>query len=545
MGVPPLWMWPSIGVILVGVVGPVVYLLMKGLEGEWSGVVAVVWRGRNAVLLWNTLALGAGVLVLSMGIALPQAWLATRAGGRGGGLRGGRWVTMLAVLPLAVPGYVTAFALLGATGRGGMLSRLLGVTVPSPSGYWGAVLALSTFSAPYLFLNLLAAYGRLDTHLEDSARTLGVGRFRIFYRVTLPQLRPAFAAGGLVVALHVLGDFGVVSLMRYDTFSLAIYQQYHNSFDRTYVSWLAILVIAITAGVLLIEARVLRGLVLHRAGSGGGGGRDRLGEAGSAESAAGTRWPLWTVAVAWAGLLLVAAVSAIGPLLVVGAWAVRGERLAGDSGLAAIAAWEWVEVAESAWNSLRTSTPAALLSAVLAVPIVLRSVRHPTSATRIIERLAYFGYATPPLALGLAFIFFTLRGLPFWMYQSVTLLVFALSVHLMAEAIGPIRAAVYHAPPRLEETARTLGLSPFAAFRRVTLPMIRPGVAAGVALVFLSAMKELPLTLMLAPPGFQTLATRAWGRAHESLYADAAPYALVLCGVSCGLVAVVLRKRGH
>ena len=201
------------------------------------------------------------MLALTTALGLPLAWLVTRTD-----LRGRRAFTLLGVLPLAVPGYVMAYALLATAGPNGTLAALTGLVVPRPSGFVGAWLALSLYTFPYLFLNLRSALLGLDPALEESARSLGVGRGAVVRRIVLPQLRPAFLSGGLLIALHVLGDFGVVSLMRFETFSYAIYLQYSASYDRVYAAWLALMLLALTGTLLLGEARLLRGQRFHRAG---------------------------------------------------------------------------------------------------------------------------------------------------------------------------------------------------------------------------------------------------------------------------------------
>jgi iron(III) transport system permease protein len=195
---------------------------------------------------------------------------------------------------------------------------------------------------------------------------------------------------------------------------------------------------------------------------------------------------------------------------------------------------------------VQLAAPAALLAAALAVPLAYVGVRRPgglpAGAARAVERAAYVGYATPPLAFGLALVVFVLAAAP-WAYQTLGLLVVAVALHLAAEAVGPVRSALYRAPVSAEWAAQSLGRSAAGAFGAVTLPHLRGGIAAGAAFVFLSAMKELPLTFVLAPLGFRPLAMGVWGAASEAMFAVAAPYALAIVGVSALLVALLLRAE--
>lgn len=498
--------------VAVGVLVPLVYLVLRAAQADPAELAELVLRARTLRLAANTLGLAVGVLALATAVAVPLAWLATRAD-----LPGRRWVTLLGVLPLTMPGYVMAYVLLAATGAQGTLAGLTGLVVPRVSGYGGALLALALTTFPYLFLNLRAALEGVDPSLEESARSLGVGRWAAFGRVVLPQLRPAYYAGALLVVLHVLGDFGVVSLVRFETFSFAIYTQYSAAYDRIYAAWLALMLIGLTGGALALEARLLRGLVLHRAAPGAARAQRRV---------ALGRWRL----PAYGFLALLTGACVVLPAATLGYW------------LAAPGAAGAARLGEALAGSVGASVPAAAVGAALALGVAYLGVRHASPLTLGLERVAYLGYATPPLAFGLAFVFFSLRAAgP--LYQTLTLLVTALALHLLAEALGPIRSALYQAPPRLEEAARSLGRGPIGAFGSVTLPLVRRGVLAGAALVFLSAMKELPVTLLLAPAGYRTLAMGAWSATREAVFAQAAPFALLLIGFSSVFVGLLLRRR--
>lgn len=247
----------------VGVMVPLVYLVLRAMQAEGSDLKEIVFRVRNLELLVNTLLLTVGVLIAATLMALPLAFLTTRTN-----FPFRKVGVILGVLPLAVPGYVGAYALLAASGHQGMIEVLTGITWPHPVGYWGALGVLALFNFPYLFMNFWATLRNLDPSLEEAARSLGRTPMEVFWQVTVPQLRPAWYAGGLMIALHVFGDFGVVSLMRYETFSYAIYQQYNAAFDRVYAAWLSLMLLTVTASTLWLEARLLSGLRLSRSGSG-------------------------------------------------------------------------------------------------------------------------------------------------------------------------------------------------------------------------------------------------------------------------------------
>ena len=158
-------------------------------------------------------------------------------------------------------------------------------------------------------------------------------------------------------------------------------------------------------------------------------------------------------------------------------------------------------------------------------------VRYPSLATRAIERLSHAGYALPGILVALSLVFFATRLVPS-IYQTVALLVFAITIHYLPLAIGSIASSLVQLSPRIEEAARGLGRGQAEIFRTITIPLARGGVMAGAALVFLHAMKDLPATLILAPIGFETLATDIWTQTTYGFYEASAIPALVLLAVA-------------
>jgi len=495
---------------------PLLYLGLRAFDADLATVQRLVLRERTWTLLVNTVALTLGVLTLTTVLAVPLAWLLVRSD-----LRWRRATTILAVIPLAIPGYVVAYALISLGGNQGFLTQVLGWTVPRPSGYAGAVAALSLYTFPYLFLNVRAALLGLDPSLEETARSLGCGDREVVRSVVLPQLRPALLAGWLVIALYVLGDFGVVALMRFEAFSYAIYLQYAAAFDRTYAAWLSLILLVLSLGIVATEGRLL--------------GRRRYARVGSGAQRAVviTRLGRW----APLGHLYVTAVllASIGlPALVLGYWLV----------LAPPTPAAWQAVASAFARTAAVAAPAAVLTAAAAMAVAYLATRVQLRGGRFIERLAYLGYAIPPVSLALALVFFSLRSVP-WLYQTTTLLVGAYVISFLALAIGPIRSALLQIPARLEEAARSLGRRPFTAFFQTTFPIIRRPVVAATALVLMVAMKELPLTYLLAPTGFTTLAVRVFTRTSEAMLAEAAPFALAIVLFSSLFVGLLISYEGR
>ena len=473
-------------------------------------------RPRTLTLFVNTAGLAASVLLLTTLLAVPLAWLVVRTD-----LRFKRFVTWLAVIPLAIPGYVMAYALLGLGGHQGLLARLFEISVARPSGFVGATLALSLYTFPYLFLNVRNALLGLDPSLEESARSLGSGAFATVRRVVVPQLRPALLAGWLVIVLYVLGDFGVVALMRFDTFSFAVFTQYSAAFDRTYAAWLALLLLAMSLSIVLLEARLLGRRRYARVGS------------GSSRPAPVQRLGAWAPA-AWAWITVVLGAALGLPVLTLVAWMVLVPPEAGT----------WSVLVATFARTAAVALPAAGVATLLALPIAVMSARVRTVAGRVVERLTYVGYAIPPIALALALVTFALRSAP-WLYQTLPLLVSAYVIAYLALAIGPVRSSLLQVSPRIEEAARSLGRSRSAAFFQTTLRLVRRSLLASGALVLMVAMKELPMTYLLAPTGYTTLAVRVFSRTNEGLLPEAAPFAAAVVVFSSLFVGLLLTYEGR
>jgi iron(III) transport system permease protein len=214
----------------------------------------------------------------------------------------------------------------------------------------------------------------------------------------------------------------------------------------------------------------------------------------------------------------VIALCALGmPLFVLVYWIVRG--ISGGDGLE--------RLPELVGNSLVAGGFAAVATTFAALPIAALAVRHRGWISQLGARISYLGYALPGIVIALAFVYFGANHVP-TIYQSMLLLVIAYAVRFLPQAVGAQRLSMLQLNPRLEEASRTLGRSALQTLARVTLPLTRPGVLTGAALVMLTVMKDLPITLILSPIGFDTLATEIWQYSTSGSYGRAAAPALAL-----------------
>jgi iron(III) transport system permease protein len=483
---------------------PVVYLVVRAV-GAGGQVWRVLLRPDTLEVAARSAALALLVMSAATALGVPLAWLTERTD-----LPGRRVWTALLALPLAIPSYVGAFAIIAAFGPRGMLHSMLegplGIRqIPSLYGLPGAWLALTLFTYPYVFLSVRASLRSLDPTAEEAARGLGSGTWSVFRRVTLPQLRPAIGAGGLLVALYSLSDFGAVSLMRFNSFTRVIYLHYLSSFDRSLAAALALVLVAMTIGLLAIERRLQTGQP-HATHTATGSARRRI-----VTRLGAARWPALALCAAVVGTALLV------PVSVVSYWLVRG--IASGEALGLV----WAPTLRSGY----ASALAAGLAMVCSVPVAVLAVRRPGRFSTLVERSTYCAYALPGVVVALAMVSIGARHVP-WAYQTLGMLVFAYVVRFLPQAVGASRTSLLSVSLRMEEAARGLGRRPLGVLTTITLPLMRSGLATGTALVFLTAMKELPATLLLAPIGFDTLATRIWTAASAGFYARAAPAALML-----------------
>lgn len=484
-GRPPWILVVPASVAAVLALLPLVYLAVRALEHGPGRAWDIVADERTVVLLSRSLGLTAVVVAACLVLGVSLAWLTVRSG-----LPGAPAWSVLVTLPLAVPSYVAAFAWLSAA--------------PGLAGFTGAALALTLVSFPYVYLPVAAALRGTDPAQEEAARSLGLGPVRTFARVTLPQMRPAAAGGGLLVALYVLSDFGAVSLMRYDTFTRAVHTSYRASFDRTPAAALSVVLVVMTVALVAAEART-RGRAGH-ARTGGGTARRAVPVPLVRGRAA---------ALGWCGVVTAAAVAF--PLGTLAYWLSVGNS----------ATWDPSRLLDTAGTTLLVAAAGAALTTVLALPVGVIAARHRGRASHLLEQAAYAGHALPGITVALALVFFSVRY-AYPLYQRLPLLVGAYAVLFLPVAVAATRAAVLQAPPVLEQVARSLGRSPLRVLREVTVPLAAPGVAAGAALTFVVCMKELPATLLLRPTGMDTLATRLWTETGTGSFAAAAPYAAAL-----------------
>jgi iron(III) transport system permease protein len=477
------------GAVAVLLFAPLVFLLIEA-HGAGTGTIAhLIWRPLTGTLLWNTVRLTAVVTAACAVIGTLAAWCVERTD-----LPGRRIWAVLVVVPFAIPDFVVSW---------GWASLSTWV-----HGFRGAVIVMTLAVYPLVYLPVAASLRAADPGLEETARSLGLGPLRTFCRVTLRHAKGAILGGCVLVALVILAEYGAFEILGYQTFTTEIFTEF-GAFSVP------------TACALSLVLIVLGVLVLG--GDAAARGKGRAVRAGTFAQRAIRRHRLGrgTLPVL-AGFTLLTGLALGVPVGTSVYWMLESRA----------AAFAGVSVLDAGWHTALYSGVAAALATLLALPVALLAVRHGSRSGRLLERSTYLVMAIPGLVIALALSYFSVRYAHSFGYQTAPLLIVAYVILFFPLALVGVRASVAHAPPRLEEVARSLGLGRAAVFARVTLPLIGPGLAASFCLVFLAAVTELTATLVLVPSGVQTLATQFWQYQTNLSYGQAAPFALVIIAVA-------------
>ncbi|MCY7403585.1 MAG: iron ABC transporter permease [Cryobacterium sp.] len=480
-GAPP-WLLALAALCAATAAIPLVYLVARTSEAGLTELFATLVRPRVLQLTVNTVLLAAAVTLSCLVLGTICAWILTRIR-----LPFQRTLLLVSALPLAVPSYLAAYGWL--------------VWFPSLNGFWASWLVMTMVCTPYVTLPVAAALRGASADLESVARTLGRGPLRAFAAATWPQIRPAAVAGALLVCLYSLSDFGLVSMLRFQTLTWGINAAYGASFDRNQAALLALVLVVLALVVVAGERRTRRQV-------------DRVPGRSTIPARAPGKTGALYLAVLLAAPLAGVVVPVVGLL----------SRLLAAETLRAI---DVPRLFEAIGATLALALTAAVVAVLVALPIAALAARYRGRLVAVIEAVGFLGHALPGIVVGLSLVFFALAAVPMF-YQTSVVLVFAYVVLFMPRAIGSTRSGIAAVPASLGDVARMLGLSPFQAWWRVTARLALPGIAIGALLVAISAMKELPATLLLRPTGVSTLATELWSRTAMFEFGAAAPYAAAL-----------------
>lgn len=497
-------------------VGVVASAMLHPDQAIWDHL----WKFVLPELLVNTVWLALGVSMGVTVIGTGMAWLTAACE-----FPGRRFFSWALLLPLALPAYVTAFVWIGLLDFTGVLPTWLRETwgimgLPPIRSRGGVILVMVLALYPYVYLTARTAFQGQGRRLLEAAQTLGISRRRAFFKVALPMARPGIVAGLTLALMETLADFGTVAVFNYNTFTTAIYKAWFSMFSLPAASQLATILIFFVLALVLIEqfSRTSRS---YATSARGGGGARRLRLTGVHA----------VIATGCAGLVFLLAFAV--PMLQLLAW--TRNVIATDLD---------ARYLDFAWHSLLLAGFGAALVVSLALALGYAQRLRPTPPMQFTARLATIGYALPGAVLAVGF-YIPVAGLDNLLIDAwregtgqeigqifggtLAVMLLAYCARFLAVGFGPVETGLARITRTVDEAAQVLGSTGLKRLATIHLPMLRGPLLTAAALAFVDIMKELPITLMTRPFGWDTLATRVFEMTSEGEWERAAMPAVAIC----------------
>ncbi len=473
----------AVGIVAALALIPIVYLLVRSSEKSINEIAQLLVRPKTLDVLLTTSALVFAVLfvTVTLGVALACGLHFVRLPMR-------RILIIPAVLPLAIPSYVFTYTWIAL--------------VPQFSGFLAAVFILSVTTLPYVILATLSGLRTVGGAQIEVARSLGLSIPQTFLRVVFPQVKGHISAGALLAALYTISDFGAVSLLNVETLTVTIQNMYRASYDRSAAAVISLVLIAFSTLVVLADEKVKQQ---------------------SPDSDVVRLYSTKNSLINRAGLrfAVIASLAVFSLVAVVIPFFVLISRFVSNR-----VAIQWGELVNTSISTILVAAFGALIALVLSAPLGIVLSGGKTRTGRYAQRIITIGHGLPGVVIGLALV--SIGSKLGALYQTTFLLAFAYALLFLAKAVASMSSSLSRVPTNVKDVAATLGMNQWQVIKKVVTPIAAPGIGLGTILVFLTAMKELPATLMLRPTGFDTLATQIWSAAAINRFNEAAPYALIL-----------------
>jgi iron(III) transport system permease protein len=489
--------------------------------------------------LTNSLVLMAGVGFVSLFLGTSLAYLVTNIK-----FPGAKVIKYALFLPLTMPSFIAAYAWVELLEYAGPLQTSLRATMgwTSARDYWfpdirsrfGAILVLSFALYPYVYLLARSAFRELPLSGHDVARSLGLGHVRQFWRISLPQARPAIVAGTAIVMMETLNDFGTVDFFAVQTLTTGIFSLWLESYNTGGAAQLALFAVVIVAALLFLERLGRRNARFNKSGR-------------QLARVKPQRVSNLMSSFAFLFCLVPIFIGFIIPLFVL----VRPT-------LNDISLWTDIELWSAAGHSLLLGFVSATLVVFLSMIMVLGLKDNKTLLGKYIPTVSTLGYAFPGAVLGLG-ILIPLATLDNWAADKIyfmtavdpgllltgtaAALVIAYCVRFFAIGVGASEAGLAAITPSIPHVAQSLGLGRSSLVWRIYQPLMRGSLASAMVLVFVDTVKELPATLLLRPFNFETLSTHTYGQATLENFNATAPPALLMIGLSFGAIIVLAKAN--
>lgn len=473
----------AIGATLAFIASPLIYLLIRTLERSPLEILQLIVRPKTVQIMSTTAFLVLMVVLINVVIAtlISTGIYLTN-------IPYSRLLLVPLTLPLAIPSYVFTYTWIALAGN--------------LSGISAAIFILVLTTLPYPLLTISIALSRLDAGVVEVARTLGFKKREVLFKVIFPQIRGGIGAGAVLSGLYVLSDFGAVSLLNVETLTVSIQNIYRSTYDRSAAATIALILILISLIFVIVgerfkapETRILPDsrIAMQEFRSNG---------------------PIAKTAL-FGAISLYTTLAVLVPFYVL-----ISRFLTNPSEI------DFSNLLATSIGTIFVAFLGALIALVISTPIALLIAQHQGRFARYSERFILLSHALPGIVIGLALV--SIASKIGFLYQTLFLLGIAYSLLFLPKAVASSSNSLQRIPESIKEVAQTLGKNRSQIAREVSFPIAAPSIGLGAVLVFLSAMKELPATLMLRPTGFETLATEIWSFASINKFNEAAPYALFL-----------------
>ncbi|MCB1956745.1 MAG: iron ABC transporter permease [Rhodocyclaceae bacterium] len=518
--------------VIVPVLSVFSNVLAGGTSGTWSHLADTVLPE----YLLNTVILIVGVGLGVSSIGVTTAWLTAMHD-----FPGRRFFEWALVLPLAVPAYVMAYVYTDFLQFVGPVQSFLRETFGwRARDYWfpdvrsvgGAVAMFMFVLFPYVYMLARTAFLERAGGVLEAGRSLGLGPWACFFRLSLPLARPALVAGTALALMETLADYGTVSYFAVQTFTTGIYRAWFSLGDRVAAAQLSAALLGVVVLVLVLEqmsrgrARFHNTSRQHRPHPG-----RRLSPLAGAIAAVACFMPLLFGFLIPSGLLLRMAI-------------VEGDAHFGARFL------------ELAGNSFTLAVVTALIAVCFALFLAYARRLSRNVVTAALNRLVGLGYAVPGTVIAVG-VLIPVTRLDNWIAEwwtasfghspgllltgGIAALIYAYLTRFLSVALHTTDTSLSKVTPSMDDAARSLGYGQWPTLTRVHLPIVRGALLTAALLVFVDVMKELPATLVMRPFNFDTLATQAFNLASDERLAEASSAALTI--VAVGLLPMIILSR--
>lgn len=515
------------------VIIPILVILASFLQPEskiWQHIVDTLLID----LLKNTFILCIGVLAGTFILGVGAAWLTAVCD-----FPGRKFFNWALMLPLAMPTYVLAFVFIGLFDFSGPVQTILRARLFSSTKWFpdirsagGVILVMSLALYPYVYLLARNAFQTQGKRILEVSQALGQSRNHAFVKAALPMARPWIASGLMLVLMETLADFGAVSIFNYDTLTTGIYKAWFGFFSLSAAAQLSSILLIFVILLVIVEQQMRAKMQFHQVG--------KLSTEKSRIRLFG--WKKWAVCGILSTIVIVAFLI---PCIQLAVWSITSAAAEIDSRYIGLL-----------FRSLFFSLMAAAIITSLGLLMAYIQRQHPDQFTKLTIRFASMGYALPGtvLAVGIVIMVNFADKQFIWAIKSITgiqlksilngtimTVLFAYTVRFLTAGFNSINSSMHRITKSLDEASTLLGIAGLRLLQKIHIPILKNGLYSAALLIFVDVMKEMPITLMTRPFGWDTLAVKIFELTSEGEWQRAALPSITL--VLAGLIPLVFLNR--